>query len=44
MVVAVIGVIALVASIGSGFTQGIAVGLGLIALGVALEVMPGRHR
>lgn len=38
MVVAAIGVIALVASISSWFPPGIAVGLGLVVLGVALEV------
>jgi hypothetical protein len=44
MVVAVIGLVALVASIGSWFPPGIAVGVSLIALGLALDFTPGSHR
>jgi len=43
MVVAAIGVIALVASVSSWFPPGIALGLGLIVLGVVLEVTPWRY-
>ncbi len=43
MVVAAIGIIALVASVSSWFPPGIAVGLGLVVLGVALEVTPWRY-
>ena len=38
MVVALIGLIALVASAGSWFVPGIVVGAGLIALGMGLEL------
>jgi hypothetical protein len=40
MVVAVIGVVALVASVGSWFPPGIVLGLGLIAFGVVSELAP----
>jgi hypothetical protein len=43
MVVAAIGVIALVASVSSWFPPGIALGVGLVVLGVALEVTPWRY-
>ena len=43
MVVAAIGVIALVASVSSWFPSGIALGVGLVVLGVALAVIPSRH-
>lgn len=42
MTIAVIGAIALVASVGSWFPPGIAVGLGLIALGAAIAFTPSR--
>jgi hypothetical protein len=41
MVVAVIGLVALIASTGSWFPPGIMLGLGLIALGVVIEFTPG---
>ncbi len=44
MVVALIGAIALVASVGSWFPPGIAVGIGLIVLGVVIEFTPGGSR
>jgi len=40
MVIAVIGVVALVASIGSWFPPGIALGLGLVVFGVVSELAP----
>jgi hypothetical protein len=43
MIVAAIGVIALLASVSSWFPPGIAVGAGLIVLGVALEATPWRY-
>jgi hypothetical protein len=43
MVVAAIGVIALVASVSSWFPPGIALGVGLVVLGVALELPPWRY-
>jgi hypothetical protein len=43
MVVAAIGVIALVASVSSWFPSGIALGVGLVVLGVALELIPSRN-
>jgi hypothetical protein len=44
MVVAAIGTVALVASIGSWFPTGIVLGIGLIALGLAIEFVPGKSR
>jgi hypothetical protein len=41
MVVAVIGVVALAASVGSWFVPGIVLGAGLIVVGVAIELAPG---
>ncbi len=38
MVVALIGLVALVTSVSSWFPPGIAIGVGLIALGVGLEL------
>ena len=43
MVLAAIGVIALVASVSSWFPSGIALGVGLVVLGVALAVIPSRY-
>jgi hypothetical protein len=43
MVVAVIGLVTLVASVGSWFPPGIVLGLGLIVLGLALDFTPRRH-
>ncbi len=43
MTVAVIGVVAVVASVSSWFPPGIAVGLGLIVLGAAIALAPGRN-
>jgi hypothetical protein len=43
MVIAAIGVIALVASVSSWFPPGIALGVALIVVGAALEVTPWRH-
>ncbi len=44
MLVAGIGLIALLASGGSWFPPGIVVGLGLIVLGVAISLAPGGSR
>jgi len=43
MVVFAIGVIALVASVSSWFPSGIVLGVGLVVLGVALELIPSRN-
>jgi hypothetical protein len=43
MVVAAIGVIALVASVSSWFPPGIGLGVGLVVLGVALELTAWRY-
>ncbi len=43
MTLAVIGAIALVASVGSWFPPGIAVGLGLIVLGVVIALTPRKN-
>jgi len=43
MVVALIGLVALVTSVSSWFTPGIAVGIGLILLGVGLELTDRRR-
>jgi hypothetical protein len=43
MVVALIGVIAIVASATSSFPPGIALGIGLIALGLALALTDRQH-
>jgi hypothetical protein len=43
MTLAAIGVVALVASVGSWFPPGIAIGVGLIGLGAAIALAPGRN-
>ena len=43
MVVAAIGVMALVASVSSWFPPGIALGVGLVVLGLGLELTPWRY-
>jgi hypothetical protein len=43
MTVAVIGVVALVASVGSWFPPGIAVGLGLVVVGAVIALTPGKN-
>jgi hypothetical protein len=43
MTLAVIGAVALFASVSSWFPPGIAIGLGLILLGAVIAVAPGRN-
>ena len=44
MVVVLIGVVTLVASVGSWFPPGIAVGIGLIVLGAVIAFTPGKNQ